>query len=129
MYISILPVKTNPSIEGYTQYVYSKPFSTIAQCPNLKYPANCAVMITGNLPGDTATYLCEEHFAQVEARTLICNKNGLWSDIPSMRRSVDGMKTENIHVSQLLSIPCNGPYANIRSAPHIHSLMCIYTYA
>ena len=39
--------------------------------------------------------------------------------------SVDGIKIENIHASQLLSIPCREILmGHMQTVPHIHSFLC-----
>ena len=47
-------------------------------------------MIAGNLPGDTATYACDTHFALFGPEILICGENGIWSDSPPVCQRIDG---------------------------------------
>ena len=48
-------------------------------------------MVTGNLPGDTASYSCDHGFALIGAARLTCEDNGMWSDfLPTCQKI--GMK-------------------------------------
>ena len=70
----------------------SIPASTLARCPILIDPANGEVSVTGNSPGDTATYTCDSDYDLVGPQILTCGDDGMWSDGPPTCLGV-GMKT------------------------------------
>ena len=70
----------------------SIPSSTLARCPILIDPANGRVSVTGNSPGDTATYTCDSDYDLVGSRILTCGDDGMWSDTPPTCQGV-GMNT------------------------------------
>ena len=55
------------------------PSSTLAQCPMLMDPANGRVSVTGNLPGDNATYTCDPDYGLVGVSVRVCGNDGQWS--------------------------------------------------
>ena len=55
-------------------------FSTLVQCPILMDPANGMVNVTGNLPGDTATYTCDPDYDLVGESERVCGDDGEWSE-------------------------------------------------
>ena len=58
------------------------PSFTLALCPILGSPANGQVTVTGNLPGDTATYSCDPGFELSGERVLTCGNDVMWSADP-----------------------------------------------
>ena len=62
-------------------------FSTLAQCPILIGPANGFVNVTGNSPGDSATYTCDPDYDLVGMSKRVCGNDGEWSGTaPTCRR-------------------------------------------
>ena len=54
-------------------------FSLVIMCPNLVDPANGMVSVTGNLPGDTATYTCDSGYTLEGESPRVCGNDGEWS--------------------------------------------------
>ena len=48
-------------------------------CPDLTDPANGFVSVTGNSPGDTATYTCEADYDLVGMSERECGADGMWT--------------------------------------------------
>ena len=48
-------------------------------CPDLTYPENGQVVMSGMTPGDTAMYSCNVGFELVGADTVTCGSDGVWS--------------------------------------------------
>ena len=48
-------------------------------CPNLENPGNGTVDVSGNQPGDTAVYSCDDGFTLDGVDTRTCGENGQWS--------------------------------------------------
>ena len=67
-------------------------FSIALMCPVLGNPANGRVSVTGNSPGDTATYTCDVGYNLVGAQNLTCGGDGMWASPPFCQGAV-GMKT------------------------------------
>lgn len=55
------------------------PLCESLQCPSLGDPADGRVTVNGNLPGDTATYVCSAGFTLMGTETRSCLSNGFWS--------------------------------------------------
>ena len=68
-------------------------FPLAIMCPVLGSPANGGVSVTGNSPGDTATYTCDVGYNLVGAQNLTCGDNGMWSASPPFCQGAVGMKT------------------------------------
>ena len=48
-------------------------------CPDLENPDNGIVDVSGNQPGDTAVYSCNDGFTLDEVDTRTCGQDGQWS--------------------------------------------------
>ena len=58
-------------------------FSVIlAQCPMLENVTNSALMVSGNSPGNFATYTCDPDYELVGMSVLVCGDNRQWNAEP-----------------------------------------------
>ena len=53
-----------------------------AMCPPLDAPVNGVVVWTGCTSGSTATYSCNDGYAQSGVEARACLSDGSWSDVP-----------------------------------------------
>ena len=83
----------------------------VIMCPGLVDPANGRMTVTGNLPGDTATYTCDPGYNLVGIQNLTCGDNGLWSGSPPFCQGAVGMKT--VLYAYLDNLLMYGGYWNI----------------
>jgi CUB/sushi domain-containing protein len=74
--------------QGY-RYGYRIGYIYGRSCSRLGNPANGVVDVTGNRPGNTATYSCNTGFTLVGTRTRNCLRNGEWSNTAPVCRRVD----------------------------------------
>ena len=77
---------TNEIIYNHAQ------FQTVVPCTVLKNPANGTLILTGTSYGNTATYTCDTGFVLVGSEMLICEDDGMWSDLPPACQRVVGME-------------------------------------
>ena len=72
-------------------------------------PANGMVTVTGNSPGDTATYTCNDGYILEGSASQTCGPDGAWSDVPPTCRPIAGMKTAmHAYLGNLLTYEDNG---------------------
>ena len=55
------------------------PLAVVVTCPNLENPGNGTVDVSGNQPGDTAVYSCNDGFTLDGEDTRTCGQDGKWS--------------------------------------------------
>ena len=53
-----------------------------AVCEDLKAPVNGEIVLSGNSPGSTASYSCNEGFELAGPETRTCQQNVQWSGDP-----------------------------------------------
>ena len=51
----------------------------VMSCPDLENPGNGTVDVSGNQPGDTAVYSCNDGFTLDGVDMRTCGENGQWS--------------------------------------------------
>ena len=65
--------------------------SHLAPCPELENPFNGVVTLTGNSPGDTATYSCNTGFELNGVENRTCLGSGLWENSPPTCERIKGV--------------------------------------
>ena len=71
-------------------------------CPVLENPENGAVTITGQEPGDTASYVCNLGYILDGSNTRTCQASGIWSGVaPTCNRKLSQ------HILKLASVEYN----------------------
>ena len=77
---TLLPQEFLPSLD-LPNYVVMV-FYLLVPCPPLANPVGGVVSIQGNLPGDEASYTCDDDRTLVGQPTRVCGGGGAWEGEP-----------------------------------------------